>query len=458
MMKTAVKSRVLLVSSRHRGPFDVLRAHVLRAKLAVLPLLGMLLLLASSSMAEPVEFRQAIELALKRSGVVLAAEAERTRAIRRYDVERYAYYPTVVFGSGLGYSFGQPIAIAGQAPSIFNITHSQTVFSAATRLNIKAAKSDFAAADLDYQDRTEQVVLDTALLYIELDSIQQRLATAQQQKQAADKALYIAQQRQQEGVGSAVESKRAELDAARVDLRIDELQTNADTLRERLARAIGEPAASLTTVSSSIPTAPAPAAEDDIALAALATSPTVRAADERVRAAHQRARAQHKMNYPSIDFAGQYAMFAEFNNYSDYYKKFSRHNYSFGLNFRIPLFNLSQNALAAAADAEALKAEADAEVLRSQVAAEAVRVQHTIRHLEATARVWRLEYEVAQANIEAVKLQTEQGQAGAREQEMAQADVAAHQLLLLESQFEYLRAQLQLLRQVGALQQWAMGK
>src|SRR6266542_7088672 len=159
MMNSTVKSRASLID-------------LLRAKLGSLPLLGVLLIAASSSMAEPVEFHQAIELAIKHSGIVLGAEADRSRAIRRYDAERYAYYPTVVFGSGIGYSFGQPIAVAGQAPSILNVTHTQTVYNAATKLNIKAAKTDFVAADLDYQDRTDQVALDTALLYIELDSVQ----------------------------------------------------------------------------------------------------------------------------------------------------------------------------------------------------------------------------------------------------------------------------------------------
>ena len=437
--------------------FHLALVNALRAKLALLAL-GILLISAHPSMAEPVEFRQAIELAVKRSGLILAAEADRSRAIRRYEAERYAYYPTVVFGTGIGYSFGQPIAVAGQAPSIFNITHNQTIYSSAVRLSMKAAKSDFAAADLDYQDRTDQVVLDTALLYIELDSIQQRLATAQQQKQATDKALYIAQQRQQEGVGSQIDSKRAELDAARVDFRISDLEIAADTARERLARAIGEPAATLETVNISIPAPPQPP-EEDVALVALANSASIRAADARVRAAHQRARAQHRVNYPSVELGGQYALFAnELNNYSAFYRKFSRNNYSFGVSLRIPVFNLSQNALAAAADAEALKAEADAQVLRDQVALDAVRAQHTARRLQAQARVSRLEYEVAQANIEAVMLQTEQGQAGARDQELARADVSAHQLILLESQFDYLRAQLQLVRQIGGLQQWALGK
>jgi outer membrane protein TolC len=407
--------------------------------------------------AQTIEFRQAIELALKHSGVMVAASADRARAAARYHAERDAYLPTVIFGSGLGYSFGQPIAVAGQAPSIFNVTHNQTLFNLATRQSIKAAHSDSVAADIDYVDRTGQVILDTSLLYLELDSSQQRLAVAQQQKQAVDHALYIAQQRQQEGIASLLDSKRAELDAARVDLRITELLTAVDVLRERLGRTIGRSPATLATVSASIPNAPPLPTEDELSSIALANSATVRVADEHVRAAKLRARSEHKVNYPSVDFAGQYAEFATFNNYQQYYKSFSRHNYSFGLNVRVPIMNFSQNARAAAADAEAMRSEADAQAVRDQVAAEAVRVQRTIHQLEASMKVSRLEYEVAQANIDGVQLQVQNGKANAHDQELARADVANRQAVLLQSQFEYLRALLQLLRQTGELQGWALG-
>jgi len=401
--------------------------------------------------AEPIEFRQAIELALKHSGIMLAASADRARAAQRYHAERDAFFPTVVFGSGLGYSFGQPVAIAGQAPSIFNVTHTQTLLNFAVHDSIRAAHSDSIAANINYVDQTGQVILDTSLLYIEFDNSQQRLAIARQQKQAVDRALYIAQQRQTEGVGSLLDSKRAELDSARVELGIIELETSVDILRERLGRAIGRTPSSLTTVSASIPAAPPLPSEDDLSSAALANSAGVRIADEHVRAAKLRARAEHRLKYPSIDFAGQFAEFATFNNYQQYYKSFSRNNYSFGLNVRIPVFNLAQNALAAAADADAMHAEADAQLLRDKVAADAVRAQHTIRQLQATIKVTRLEYEVAQANIDAVQLQIQAGKANARDQELAHADVASKQAALLQSQFEYLRAQIQLLRQTGDL-------
>jgi multidrug efflux system outer membrane protein len=428
-----------------------------RTPLTVLMLFALLQLAALPLHAEQIEFRQVIELALKHSGVMVAASADRARAAERYHEQRYAYIPSVVFGSGLGYSFGQPVAIAGQAPSLFNLTHSQTLFNFAARESVKAAHSDSIAANIDYLDRTEQVILDTSLLYIELDNTGQRLIATQQQKRTVDHALYIAQQRQQEGVGSVLDSKRAELDSARVDLRIAELETSVDVLRERLGRTIGRSPATLNTVSTSIPAAPPLPAEDDPSSVALANSASVRIADEHVRAAHDRARAEHKMKYPSIDLAGQYAEYSTFNNYDKYYKNFSRHNYSFGINLRVPIFNLSQNARAAAADAEAMHAEADAQAARDQVAADTVRSQHTIRQLEAAAKVSRLEFEVAQANIDAVQLDVQNGKANARDQELASADVANRQVLLLKSQFEFLQAQLQLLRQTGELRGWALG-
>jgi len=414
--------------------------------------------LASPLAAQPITFRQAIEMALEHSGTLRAASAERMRTQKQYKVEHYAYYPKVYFGTGLGYSFGQPISVAGQAPSIFNVSHTQTIFNLATKSVIKAAQIDTRAAEIDYKNQADQVMLDTALIYLELDSTQRRLAAAHEEKEAASRALFIAQQRQLEGVGSAVESTRAELDEARVELRIATLVSNLETLRARLGTAIGQPATQVEIAADSIPAPPQAANQDDLTQQALANSLSVRLADERARAAHERARAEHRMRYPSINLDGQYALFSEFNNYSQYYQKFSRNNYSFGLNIRIPLFNMEQNSAAAAAYAVAMKADAEAQTAREEAAAEVVRTQHSLLRLEAAARVARLEIDVAQANIDAVQLEIEQGVATPRDEEMARAAVASRQVQLLESQFDYVSAQVQLLRQTGELRSWALGQ
>lgn len=415
-----------------------------------------LALVATPLAAQQIGFHEAVERALKHSGAMKIATAERKKAADRYHSERYAYFPTVMFGVSPGYSAGVAVTVAGQVPSIFTVSHTQTLFNMAVVDAVRAAHSDAQAASIDYADRAEQTILDAALLYIEMDNAQQQLQAARLQKQALDHALYIAEQRRKEGVASLLDSKRAELDLARAELRITQLESTVEVAREKLARMIGAPAATLETISASIPAAPAMHSDQDMAAGALASSRSVQLADEHAKAARLRARAEHRVNYPSIDFSGQYAEFAPYLDYGLTYTP--THNYSFAFNIKIPLLNLSQNAKAAAADAEALRIEAEAQNTRDQVAAEAVRAQHAVRQLQAQAKVARLEYEVAQANVDDVTRRIEAGQATAHDQETARADVAGQQVTLLSSQFEFLRAQLQLMRQTGELRSWALSE
>ncbi len=414
-----------------------------------------LALVATPLMAQQIGFREAVDRALKHSGNMKIATAERKKTADRYRAERAAFYPTVNFGLSPGYSYGVAVTVAGQVPAIYTVSHSQTVFNMAVVDTVRAAHVDTQAADIDYADRADQVVLDASLLYLELNSEEQQLQAARVQKQSLEHALYIAQQRLQEGVASLLDTKRAELDLARVDLRLAELETSSEVAREKLARLIGAAPATLQTDGSSIPAAPAPHSDQDLAAVALANSRSVQSADEHARAARLRARAEHRVNYPSINFSGQFAEFAPYLDYGLTYTP--NHNYSFAFNINIPLLNLSQNARAAAADAEAMRIEAEAQNTRDQVAADAVRALHTVRQLEAQAKVARLEYEVAQANIDEVERRVEAGQASAHDQETARADVAAQQVALLASQYESLRAQLQLMRQTGELRAWALG-
>lgn len=413
-----------------------------------------LALVATPLMAQQIGFRDAVERALKFSGEMRLATAQRTKATAGYRVERSAYFPSINFGVSPGYSYGVAVSVAGQVPSIFSVTHTQTVFNLAVIDSVRAAHSDTVAAAIEYSDRADQTILDASLLYIELDNERRQLDAARLQQQSLEHALYIAQQRQKEGVASLLDIKRAELDLARAELRVSQLEASSGVAREKLARMIGVSAATLETDSASVPTAPALRSEQDLSSAALANSRSVQLADEHARAARLRARAEHRVNYPSVNFSGQFAEFASYLNYGLTYTP--THNYSFAFNINIPLLNLSQNAKAAAADAEAMRIEAEAKNTRDQVAAEAVRVQQAVRQLAAHAKVSRLEYEVAEANIDDVARRIQDGQASAHDQEAAKAEVAAQQGLLLQSQFECLRAQLQLMRQTGELRDWAL--
>jgi len=71
------------------------------------------------------------------------------------------------------------------------------------------------------------------------------------------------------------------------------------------------------------------------------SNPTVKMADEAAQAKEFRASAERKQLYPSVDFVGQYAVLARFNNYDQFFQKFQRNNITAGVAIRFPFFSPS---------------------------------------------------------------------------------------------------------------------
>ena len=111
--------------------------------------------------AEPVTFKRAIELAIRNSTAVNAADVDVNRLQATYQEARDQYIPQVYFGSGLAYSFGFPLG----EPSLFKVSSTSLLLNEAQREFIKAARSDVRAATLNKQEKKGQIILETALSY-----------------------------------------------------------------------------------------------------------------------------------------------------------------------------------------------------------------------------------------------------------------------------------------------------
>src|SRR5437870_12588739 len=164
----------------------------------------------------------------------------------------------------------------------------------------------------------------------------------------------------------------------------------------------GLPAASIETVAESMPALPELKQEEDLASEAAQSSPAVQAAEMRAAAQNLKARAEHRAMLPSIDFAAQYAVLSKYNNYFEFYKRFERNNATVGVAIRFPFLSPSQHARAAAADADAAKAKSDAQAAKNQASEQTLKLQHSVEQLAAFQQVSQLEYEVAQANANAL--------------------------------------------------------
>ena len=410
----------------------------------------------ASGKDKPLAFRTAIELALKNSATSGLSQADLQRARSVVRQTKDVFLPQMVLGSGLGGSYGFPLSLEGAAPSIFNVNFQGALFNLAQRNNVKAAKSETEATAAQNADRRNDVIMETALDYVQLDLLDSSLSIQREQQQSAQKFQDIVTQRIQAGLDSQVEGTRAKLAGARTRLDIAQTQAAADQLRLRLSQLTGLPVTAIKTETESIPEMPPVAQDQDLAGEALKNNPVVKVAEAGAQAKAFRAQAERKQLFPAVDYVGQYAVLARFNNYDQFFQKFQRHNVTAGVAIRFPFFNPMQRAAADAAKADAAKSRKEAETVKEQVSTETLKLQRSIEQLTAAREVAQLEHQLAQSDIEATHAKIESGGATLKDEENARVAEHERYTAYLNSSFELDRAQIQLMRQIGQLETWAL--
>lgn len=408
------------------------------------------------STSGPITFRQAVDLALEHSGVMGIATVNQWRALKAYQEARNHYIPQLTVGSGLGYSYGFPLTLEGSAPSVVNFTSTQSLFNLSLQQFVRAAKIEWKAHSFDVKDKRNAVILDVALSYEQLNSLTAKVGALRQAQEAAEKAQFISEQRLKEGVDSQLDLKKSELVGARIRLRIAEAEGQQDVLREHLAKILGMNSSDISVTAEGIPELPLISQDDDYATRAVANSPAVQLAESKALAADANAKGEHRATLPFADFASQYAYLARFNNYDQYFLKYTPNNLAVGLNVRFPFMNSVQKAHAAQADADAIVAHKQADLTRNQVAEDTLKLQRSVRQLEAARDVAKLDWQVSQGELDAIGGRLQSGAANLRDQENAQLDMNDKYAYYLDSEFELARAELQLFRITGELENWAI--
>jgi outer membrane protein len=406
---------------------------------------------------KPLAFRTAIELALKNSTTTGLSQADLQRARAVVNQTHNAFLPQMVLGSGLGASYGFPLSLEGAAPSVFNVNFQGDLINLAQRNYVKAAKSDVDATKAQNADRRNDVMMETAVDYVQLDLLDSSLTIQKEQQQSAQKFQDIVAQRIQAGLDSQVEGTRAKLAGARTRLDIAQTQAAADQLRLRLSQLTGLPLTAIRTSTETIPEMPPVSQDQDLPSEALKNNPVVNVADAAALAKEFRARGERKQLYPSVDFVGQYAVLARFNNYDQFFQKFQRHNVTAGVAIRFPFFNPVQRSAAEAAKADAVKSRKEAQGVKEQVSTDTLKLQRSVEQLVAAREVAQLEHQLAQSDIESTHAKIESGAATMKDEENARVAEHERYTAYLNSSFELDRAQIQLMRQIGQLETWAMG-
>lgn len=407
---------------------------------------------------QPLTLKRAVELALTHSVAAGQSGADEQRAHDSYREARNQYFPQVNIGSGLGDTWGYPLSLEGIAPSLVNMTAQSPLFNPALRDDVRAAGSEYKAAQLSAQDQRNQIIQETVLAYVELTKWQQLLAPLHEHESDAQHSQEIEKQRVEAGVDNPQLLTQAHLAALRATLHVDQAESAIHEMQFALSQLTGIPAASLAVAADSVPALPeAPSADPD---AVANSSPSVLFAREHAVAEGFRARAEHRALWPTADFATQYAVLAKFNNWLQFFPNsvFQRNNATIGVVIRFPLFNAGQKAHAAAADAEALRANKDAESAKNRVSQQVLKLQDSVRQLSVAKEVSDLEYEIAKTSAQALEVRVNSGSAAVPDAASAKSEMFEKYDAAQDADLALFRAKVGFLSATGDLASWAEGK
>lgn len=441
--------RLLLITTRSRSLTAGLR-------------LALLLSMAATVAQAQLSFYSAVDLALRNSTSVRIATADVERARAALHESRDVYKPTLALGSGLGYSYGFPLG----EPSVFNVTSQSLVLSFSQPDYIRSARAALKASELALKDTRQQVVLDTALDYIQLDNMTRQLLALEAQNGAADKLAQIEQQRVDAGLEGRTELVRARLTGAQVRLKRLHLSNDAAMLREKLGHLMGIPTEALSTSTQSIP--------DEPSFSTMAAGTALGAnlsamQNDGVAAAYASAKSRmyvafgdrRQIHRPQISFNAIYSLFSNFNNYTDYYRNFQQNNLGIGIAMSFPIFDASRKDKALESAADAAHATAQADLLRDQTSEQVLQLQKSLAELSAQEEIARLQNELAESELQTVLAQLESGngttgtQLTPKDEQQARIQQQQRYGEMLDANFELKRAQLNLLRSMGAIEDWA---
>jgi outer membrane protein TolC len=384
-------------------------------------LLGLAAALVVSGEVRTLTLKEAAELALRQSPEVLLARLEERRAGGLVEVARDPFVPKVFAGSGLAYSNGFPMSIEGSAPSIVQARAVASVYNRTNKLLLAQAREQARGAQLESAERREEVVGRVIATFLDAERKGRLAEYAERQVASAEKVAGMMRSRVEEGRELALEGKRAELEVAKARQRQRAIAAERDAAEATLAYLLGlSPGERVRPAGEERTLAEAPATAEEAVREALSDNREIKRLESSLVAKGFEVAARRAERYPSLELVAQYGLFARFNNYEDFFRKFQRNNGQLGVSIQVPLlFGSGARGRASIAEAEAAQVRIRINQARSRIALEAEKQFAELEKAEAARQVSRLELEVAREALAVALARFEEGRAGLRQVEEA---------------------------------------
>ena len=405
----------------------------------------------SAQDVESITMKQAVERALLNSREVALAQVQYNASRSTVAVERAAFKPSLFTGSGAAYTYGFPETVSGAAPSIVNVSYLQSLFNPSLLAQAQAAENRSESQRLELEKTRNAVIVQTISSYLELAKVRHALELMRTERESNTRILNLTRQRVTEGNELPVEVTKAELAGAQADNKTVKLQGRQRILEGSLAAEMGLPLDMRIEVAAE----PLPFDENerdrDLIDRAVANSLDLQQADLERKAREARLRGEVGSRWPTLDLFGEYALFSTFNNFQQYFQKFQRNNFNFGVQVRVPIITAQRSANVSQARSELTVAEAQLRSKRQNVELDVSSKIQQVREMSAAREVARLELKLAQENLQVLQSRFEEGKISLRDIERARIEENEKWLAFLDSDFDRQKAQLELLNVTGNL-------
>jgi outer membrane protein len=413
------------------------------------------LLAASAAFAEirTLTLREAVDLAVRQNPDVIMARLDEQKAQESVRISSDPFSPRIVVGSGLAYTVGFPMSVEGSAPSVFQARAIQSLYNKPRSYEVAAARENARATAFDTAARREDVAHRTALLYLDAHRAARGAEAARQLITTSQKLASTMEARVTEGRELPIENRRAALRLAQARQRLAEFEAVEEQAEAALSVVLGFPAEDRVRTTTDEPAAPElPADEAASVQSALANSKEVQRIESAMQARGLEARAARAAWLPQMDLVAQYGLFAKFNNYEEFFRRFERHNAQLGASIAFPIFpGRGAKARASQADLEVVRLRTQANALRDRITLDTRKAWSDVRRAESARELARMDLEFTREQLSVTLAQSEEGRATFRQVEELRAAETEKWLAYYDAVHALDRARIDLVRVTGTI-------
>ncbi len=397
--------------------------------------------------------REAVAVVLKQNPELTLARLDEQKGAQGIRIAKDPFWPRIYLGSGLAYSSGFPMSIEGAAPSVIQAKASQFLYNRQQKLLVDQARENARTATIVTLAKQDEIVFRTVSLYLDAEHAGRAGESARKQIENLDKVLQTTRGRIQEGRALPVEASQAALNLARARQRSEALAQDQAWAEGSLAVVLGFGPEDRVRAVDGDRSLPQVASDEDAAVQnAVQSSKELRRLESTLKAKELEARSQRAARLPRLDLVAQYGLFARFNNYEDFFRKFQRNNGQLGMSVQLPLLTgPGVSALTAQAEGEAAYLRTQINVARNQISLDTRRSHQDIRRAETGREVAKLELDLAREQLSVLLAQMEEGRASLRQVEEARFAENEKWIAFYDAQYAIERARYNLLRQTGDL-------